>query len=59
MTTTAERHFMDGSGIRCGYYEKDVTVRVGLSWDTITCHDCLSKKRPEEPLTTDIDCKGD
>lgn len=52
------RHFFDGlNGVRCRSDGKD--LKIGLSWDTITCLSCRALKRPEEADAQLIDTKGD
>lgn len=53
-------HMFAGFGIRCGYQAKPKeTVRISLSWDSVTCPDCLAKKQDYEPWKADIDTRGD
>jgi hypothetical protein len=54
-------HYFDGlNGNRCGIYIKPfISIRGALTWDCITCPDCLKLKRPDEPLTVEIDTRGD
>lgn len=48
------------NGLRCGYQPKPFeTTKISLTWDSVTCPDCLAKKRETEPWTTDIDTRGD
>lgn len=55
------RHKWEGlKGVRCGYHaEPGQSVRIGLSWDTITCPDCLKLKQGYEPENIIIDTRGD
>ena len=47
-------------GVRCGFYLGGWTsVRVALTWDSVTCPDCLKLKEPWEPNTVVIDTRGD
>lgn len=47
-------------GLKCGYHSKPKeTVRITLSWDSVTCPDCLAKKQDSEPWKADIDTRGD
>ena len=55
------RHMFGGlQGTKCGYMSKGKeSTRISLSWDSVTCPDCLAKKRDDEPWATDIDTKGE
>lgn len=52
------RHYFDGlEGVRCRSEDKD--LKIGLSWDTITCPSCRALKRADEQETRMIDTRGD
>ena len=55
------RHMFGGlNGTKCGYMPKSKeSTRISLSWDSVTCPDCLAKKREDEPWTADIPTQGD
>lgn len=47
-------------GVRCGFYIGGwTTVRVALTWDSVTCPDCRKLKKDWEPETQYIDTRGD
>lgn len=47
-------------GTRCGFYQGSyTTVRVALTWDSVTCPDCLKLREDWEPDTVVIDTRGD
>jgi hypothetical protein len=46
-------------GVRCGFSGRGKTIRMSLSWDSVTCPDCLAQKRDVEPWSVDIDTHGD
>jgi hypothetical protein len=46
--------------VRCEFYMGPWTnVRIALTWDSVTCPDCLALKKDWEPETVTIDTKGD
>jgi len=54
------KHYFAGlDGSRCGFYSPCETTQVALTWDSVTCPDCLKLKRESEPWTIDIDTRGD
>lgn len=54
------RHFSGGWDIRCGYQAKPKQdLHISLSWDSVTCPDCLAKKQDSEPWKAEIDTRGD
>lgn len=47
-------------GVKCGFYMGPwTTVRVALTWDSVTCQDCRKLKQNWEPETQYIDTRGD
>lgn len=54
-------HYFDSlTGNRCGIYVKPfVSIRGAITWDSVTCPDCLKLKRDYEPWTVEIDTRGD
>lgn len=47
-------------GVRCGFYLGPwVSIRAALTWDSVTCPDCLKLKESWEPDTVFIDTRGD
>lgn len=47
-------------GVRCQYDPgPGITVRMVLSWDSVTCPDCLKLKQDWEPQSLPIDTTGD
>lgn len=47
-------------GVRCQYDPGPKgTVRMVLSWDSVTCPDCLKLKQDWEPQSQPIDTRGD
>ena len=55
------RHKFAGlDGILCGYKPDDQSmVKIGLSWDTITCPECRKLKQDWEPDSVEVPTKGD
>lgn len=55
------RHMFGGlNGVRCGYIPKlHESTKIALTWDSVTCPDCLAKKQDYEPWSADIDTRGD
>lgn len=46
-------------GVRCGLYIPGETQHISLSWDTVTCKNCLKRKESWEPDYEIVDTKGD
>lgn len=53
-------HYFDGmNGNRCGFYMGPwVSTRGAITWDSVTCPDCLKLKKDHEPWTVQIDTRG-
>ena len=58
---TLYRHMSAGlNGVRCGFNLGPwTTIRIALSWEDVTCQECIATKRPNEPRAIMIDTRGD
>lgn len=56
-----ETHKFAGlDGVRCGFYLGPwVTIRTVLSWNSVTCPECLALKQDWEPTIEHVDTRGD
>jgi len=54
-------HYFDGlNGNRCGIHPPPfIDIRGAITWDCVTCPDCLKLKHDYEPWTVEIDTRGD
>lgn len=56
----AESLYRHKEDVRCGFYMGGwVSVRIALTWDSVTCPDCLKLKKESEPWSQYIDTRGD
>lgn len=57
---TLYTHYLDGLNNRCGIHPRPfISIRAAITWDYVTCPDCLKLKKDYEPWTVQIDTRGD
>lgn len=54
-------HYFDGlNGNRCGIHPGPfISINGAITWDSVTCADCLALKKDYEPWSPHIDTRGD